>query len=204
MKFTISRLASVHDWRPTHEVLTWSDIIVLLSTPRRSPCTRETCPRSLCPHRQGPCWSPANFTSRLKRDTSAISLLVFDVDQATDDQIDDVRRSLVNCQYLAHSTHSDGSSQRSLRFVLPLSRALTPDAWTSFWPTARRLLAPIADPACSDPMRIYFLPSHPHDATCFLQVNAGTPLDVNVLLKTISPSQVADAPMARVEDEAAL
>jgi hypothetical protein len=53
-------------------------------------------------------------------------------------------------------------------------------------------------------MRIYFLPNRPHDATYFLQVNAGTPLDVDVLLETISPAQVADAPMSRVEDKAAL
>jgi len=198
-QFSISRLTSIRDMRPTHEVLTWPELITLLSKPRRSPCTTATCSGTPCPHKQGPCWSPASFTSRSS--VEAIYLLVFDVDHTTNDQVTAVHQLLKHYQYLVHSTHSDHSSRRSLRFVLPLSRPLTWEAWTSFHHTARLLLAPSADPACADARRFYFLPSCPHDATYFFQVNEGAPLDVDALLATISPGAVAPSTVLGVESQ---
>jgi hypothetical protein len=185
---SISRLTSVFHSRPSRETMNWLDFAGLLSEPQRSPCTRKTCPRQSCPHKRGPCWSPATFPEyrqRVNENVEAISLLVFDVDQLTDDQFDEIRSRLGAKQYLVHSTHSDQPDRRCLRFVFPLSRSVLPDAWSLFWRATQRSLVPKADPASADAGRIYFLPSCPHDASYFIQVNAGSPLDVDAVLASL-------------------
>jgi hypothetical protein len=113
----------------------------------------------------------------------ALTLLVFDVDRAGDDQIDEIRGRIGGLRYLSHSTHSDRPDSRCLRFVFPLSRPVSPEAWTLFWGSARLSLVPFADPACADKQRVYFLPSCPRDASYFIQVNEGALLDVDAMLQ---------------------
>jgi hypothetical protein len=122
---------------------------------------------------------------------TGIALLVFDVDQRTDDQINEIRGRIGGLQYLMHSTHSDIPDSRSLRIVIAPSRPLSPEEWGPFFDTARRNLAPGADLASANPRRFYFLPSCPRDAIYFIQVNEGKPLDVDAMLATTHSSQIA-------------
>jgi hypothetical protein len=126
---------------------------------------------------------------RRGQSAEAITLLVFDVEQVTDEQIDELRGWVGNLQYLIHSTHSDRPNRRCLRIVFPLSRPVLPDAWGPFWRAMQRRLVPIADPACADMERVYFLPSCPSDASYFIQVNGGSLLDVDAELAAASLSQ---------------
>jgi len=155
----------------------WIDLVNLLSKPTRSPCTQETCARSTCPHKLGACWSPALWAG-------GNSLLAFDIDNASDDQIDEIRDGISDLQYLSHSTHSDSADKRCLRFVFPLSRAVFPSEWSIFWRASQLRFVPIADPTCSDMNRVYFLPSCPSDASYFVQVNEGSLLDVDAVMAT--------------------
>jgi hypothetical protein len=120
-------------------------------------------------------------------------MLVFDVDQVTDDQLDEIRGRIGEQQYLVHSTHSDRPDSRCLRFVFPLSRSVPLDVWGPFWRAAQQRLVPVADPACADAGRVYFLPSRPNDASYFIQVNEGVPLDVDAMLAGVSPPQSRSA-----------
>lgn len=193
MMFLISRLTSMFHL-VARETLSWQGLTALLSEPCQSPCTRQTCSRVHCPYKRGSCWSPATFTktsgSSPREIADELSLLVFDIDHLTDDQIDEIRGRLSSLQYLVHSTHSDRHDSRYLRIVFPLSRPVTAAAWSSFWHTVRERLVPIADPACADPGRIYFLPSCPQDASYFIQVNAGLLLDVDAMLKSADHASV--------------
>jgi putative DNA primase/helicase len=120
-----------------------------------------------------------------------ITLLVFDVDQLTDDQVDEIRGRIGSLRYLMHSTHSDSPNRRYLRIVIALSRPVLPKEWKAFFHTASQDLVPGADPACADLGRTYFLPTCPRDAIYFTQVNEGQPLNVDALLATTTSSQVA-------------
>jgi hypothetical protein len=186
MILAISRFASLLDRIPLRETTSWLDFAALLSEPRRSPCTRETCGRGSCAHKWGACWSPALYAgaTRRRQSVEAIALIVFDVEQVTDDQLDAIRSLIGGYRYLVHSTHSDRPDSRCLRFVLPLSRPVLPDAWDSFWRLARLSLVPIADPSSADLVCLYFLPSCPSDASYFIQVNEGSVLDVDAVLAT--------------------
>lgn len=196
MKILISRLTSILDLAPRLETMSWQDLTALLAAPCQSPCTRQTCPGSICPYKHRPCWSPATFTktsASSPRVANALSLLVFDCDRLTNDQIAKIRGRISELQYLVHSTHSDLPDSRCLRIVISLSRSIASNMWGPFFHAALQGLAPGADPGCADAGRVYFLPCCPRDAIYFTQVNEGLPLDVDALLATI-PSPQATAP----------
>ena len=204
--FTISRFRSQSDWAALQATFSWRDFVAYLATPRLSPCSRETCSRTACLHKWGVSWSPAVYVGEDRRQGAyAVSLLVFDVDQVTDDQWDVFRGRIGGLQYLVHSTHSDRPDSRCLRLVFPLSRPVLTAAWAFFWKRAQRELVPETDP---DPVgvdmgRMYFLPSCPKDASYFIQVNAGSVLDVDAMMTAASSSQEVILPKPCVERQAA-
>lgn len=185
VKFSISRFTSMTDLGFHHETMSWQTLTTLFSKPHETSCTRQSCLGSDCPYKRGPCWSPATFTETTDsspRTAVALSLLVFDVDRLTDDQIDEIRSRLASLQYLMHSTHLDRPGSRNLRIVIALSHPISADMWKHFFHRALTHLVPNADPACADAGRRYFLPSYPQDGSYFIQVNGGLPLDVDSLL----------------------
>jgi putative DNA primase/helicase len=186
MMFSISRFSCQGSRAPLCESISWTALVSLLSEPRRSECTQATCPRSSCVYKRGACWSPVLYVGgdRHRHNVEAITLLVFNVDKVTDDQIDEIRGRIGDLQYLSHSTHSDRPDSRCLRFVFPLSRAVSSEAWSCFWCAAQSHLVPFADPTCADVTRVYFLPSCSYDAGYFIQVNEGSLLDVDSVLAT--------------------
>lgn len=180
MTLTIARFTSPSERIQQRETFSWMDFVGLFSAPRSAPCSRATCPGSACPHKRGSCWSPVAHAG----EGAATSLIVFDVDHATDEQLDEIRGRIGDLRYLIHSTHSDGPDWRYLRVIFPLSRSIAPDALVSLWWDACVNLVPIADPACADVRRVYFFPSCPSDASYFMQVNEGLELDVDSMLAT--------------------
>ncbi len=183
--FAITRFLSVYDTFPSGEVITWADLVAIFFEARRTLCSQKSCAGD-CSHKRGPCWSPvvyaAGCTQRRRDAVVAVSLLVFDIGEATDDQIDEIRDRLSAHRYLMHATHADRPDKRSVRIIVTLSRPVLREEWSLLWEVARQTYAPIADPACSDVSRIYFLPSRPHDADYTVQVNNGDALDVDALL----------------------
>jgi len=195
MMISLSRFLSPLDRAPWRWTTTWSDFAVDLSEPRISPCSRASCTRSSCPHKRGPCWAPVLYLGEERRPqrVEAITMFVFDLDQVTDDQFDELRLRLGDLRYLAHSTHSDQPNSRCLRIIFPLSRPVALDEWVPLWRQAHSSLVPIADSICRDAARIYFFPSCPRDAGFFIQVNEGRLLDVDALLPITSTLQPGES-----------
>ncbi len=200
MTVVISRFTSRHDVSPVREERAWPDFAALFSAPFTSPCTWANCLQSACPHKQGPCWSPAVFAED-RRHVSGVSLLVFDVDRATDDQIFEIRSRITSLRHLVHSTHSDRPGLRCVRIVIPLSRQVPREAWGTFWHIAHQAIASIADLSCADAGRIYFFPSCPRDVHYFLQVNEGAVLDVDAALRRVGMAVVMPAKQSQDEEE---
>ena len=112
MTFWISCFSSQVDRIHSHASTSWLDLVSLFSEPRRSLCTRKTCAGGACPYKLGSCWSPAVYytgTPRQNKFVEAITLLVFDIDNATDDQIDEMRSGISELQYFLPSCPSDAS-----------------------------------------------------------------------------------------------
>lgn len=199
---SISRFRAASGVLPSREDLSWADFVTLFAEPFHAACTPVSCQGVACPHKRGPCWSPAVFAdmSRCRGDIAAISALVFDVDHATDDQLDEVRSRISGYRYLIHGTHSDLPNKRFVRIVVALSRPVAPEAWPVFWRAAQQRFVPIADPAGADAARIYFMPSCPRGAGYFVQVNEGGLLDVDALLALGGEEQRASFAAAAESD----
>lgn len=198
----ITWLQSSVDVEPKSASLHWQDFTALLMKPHRTPCTPETCSGCTCPHKQGPCWSPAVFESTgvgssgsLRRHVATITLLVFDIDHTSADQIREIRRNLHDYRYLIHATHSDRPASRAVRFVIALSRPVLRGEWPRFWQAATKKIAPSADPACSDAGRIYYLPNRQTGADYLFDMAGGRALDVDAVLTNMPPDPAARSPI---------
>ena len=179
----ISKLAKTSG-TPEEAVVSWQDVVAMLSSARRTPCSSSSCTGSACPHKNGACWSPATFRSgyRSAASVEAIGLLVLDVDRQPEAAVLAARDHLARYAHIIHSTHADQPGSRSLRIVVRLSRPVDPSEWPRFWRAAVAALRVPADPPVSDAGRCYFLPSRPADSDYFVVSQDGEAIDVDVML----------------------
>jgi hypothetical protein len=130
--------------------------------------------------RRGRCWSPTKYadgaSSRGNAGVEAVSCLVFDCDRVPPDE-----ERLADVCWLGHTTHSHTPLAPRWRVVIPLSAPVPAVRWSDVWRRARAALCPEADPACKDPSRAYWLPSHNGGVTAKATCHEGTLLDPNTL-----------------------
>ena len=109
--------------------------------------------------RRGRCWSPTQYadgaTTRGNAGVELVSCLVFDCDRTAPDL-----ERLGSVYWLGHTTHSHTPEAPRWRVVIPLVAPVPAAQWGDIWRRARAALCPEADPACKDPSRAYWLPSH--------------------------------------------
>jgi hypothetical protein len=110
--------------------------------------------------RLGHCWSPTRYadgaTSRGNTGVESVSCLVFDCDRVPPDD-----QRLEGVYWVGHTTWSNKPQAPRWRVVIPLVTPPVPAVqWRDVWRRARAALCPEADPACKDPSRAYWLPSH--------------------------------------------
>jgi hypothetical protein len=203
VKIALSRFSAAQAVSPLREELFWSDFVSIFSKdPVVAPCSLASCSRTTCPHKRIACWSPAVFADAGGRcgAVTAISLLVFNVERATDAQIYEVRGRIDSYRDLIHATHSDRPDSRCVRIIIALSRPVQRDAWQAFRRVAQTIV-PIADPSCGGVDQIYFLPSVPRDAGYFIQVNEGNLLDVDATLVIAAAAGLVDPAVSAAESE---
>lgn len=181
----------MRDVDPDHASMNWQDLTELLTEPIMASCTLQNCLGSRCAYKKElPCWSPAQFTGkRSTANVDFISLLVFDVDQAAEDQFTALRNRLAPFQYLIHSTHSN-----SFRAVLPLSTPIERPEWTRFFKKAWQNFMPEAELLSLDPARLYLLPSCPQGGNFFSQVNTGKVLETDSLFEPLDVENLLNEP----------
>jgi len=130
--------------------------------------------------RLGHCWSPTKYasgtTSRGNAGVEAVSCLVFDLDRVPPD-----RERLEPVYWLGHTTWSHTSRSPRWRVVIPLARPVPAKHWGDVWRRARAALCPEADPACKDPSRAYWLPSHDGGVSAKTARHEGPLLDPSTL-----------------------
>ncbi len=195
-RFAISLIGSRCVTQTRRSVMTWEQIVDLLTKPRRTDCTVATCATGIhaevsregkivgCRHKDGPAWIPATFSSGRKKATvEQVSLLVVDGDHLPDDAaLDATLGKLERYRYVAHATHSDKPGDRCARIVIPLSCPVPGADWDRFWPVAMQSLGMPADPTCCDAGRLYYLPARPSDADFWFAAHDGEALDVKAII----------------------
>jgi hypothetical protein len=129
---------------------------------------------------RGRCWSPTKYrdgaTARGNDGVEAVSCLVFDCDRVSPDP-----KRLEGVYWIAHTTWSHTPDKPRWRLILPLAKPVATANWRDVWQRARAALCPEADPACKDPSRAYWLPSHPPVAEPARSCRPGALLDMAML-----------------------
>ena len=112
-----------------------------------------------------PAWSPARYEEGATRSRAAvrtISCLVFDFDDGQDPCA--AYAHFQGYQALAHTSWSHTPERPKFRLILPLAAPIPGSLWSRVW---KRLQCAGADSACSDPSRLFFLPSIRHESWPF-------------------------------------
>ena len=130
--------------------------------------------------RRGRCWSPTKYadgaTSRGNAGVELVSCLVFDLDRVPPD-----KHKLADVYWLGHTTWSHKPDAPRWRVVIPLAQPVPARDWQDVWLRARAAMCPEADPACKDPSRAYWLPSHSGGVAAKATCHDGPVLDPHTL-----------------------
>ena len=180
---TISRFRHKRDTAPRQERQPWDGLTRLLS---RHAVRRE---------KDGPLWSPVRFrpgTERAAANVEAVTELVYDVDHVPPDW-----NLLDGVAFVAYTTYSHTADDPHWRLVLRLARPVPAAAWATVWRRGRARYAPMADPACSDPGRMYYLPTCRPGQRGAAQIGEGTPVEPDALPET--PQEVEERALAAAQ-----
>lgn len=171
LSLAISTFTGARDNRPQPMSLEWRQLVAKLRNVRRTPCSLADCPGKECPHKQCAAWSPATYplgATRAKKNVDAVSVLVLDHDNISDEQILEIEFKLRHHRRVLHATHSDRPGARCIRSVIEISRAVPGAQWPKFWRSVVAALSlPGVDTQACDASRLYFAPSRPSDAPYF-------------------------------------
>lgn len=128
-------------------------------SPRRWRSGRcPTCGGDLSPNkRDQPAWSPWTFDGP-RSNATAVAAAAVGVEYDGTTSIEDIRRVWAPWTHAAHTTWSHTPESPRVRVVVALERPVTPTTWPGVW-AALRAVDDRIDRKCSDPARLWFLPS---------------------------------------------
>ena len=182
--FEVSFFRSVTDTRPRRECLPWSEL--------RERLTRHL---RVSDKAQAPCFSPVRYrpgASRGSDGVEAVTLAVLDFDHDCDAER---LRAFLERECLAcvlYSTFNHTPDAPHLRAVVPLSHPVPAERWRGIASGLHAFFAQsgcIPDPACTDPARLFYLPSARPGAPVLAEAWDGRHLDPQEL----EPREVVDA-----------
>jgi len=183
--FEVSFFRSVTDTRPRRESLSWGEL--------RERLTRHL---RVSDKAQAPCFSPVRYrpgASRGSDGVEAVTLAVLDFDHDCDAERlrAFLERERLSC--VLYSTFNHTPDAPHLRAVVPLSHPVPAVRWRDIASGLHAFFARsgcIPDPACTDPARLFYLPSARPGAPVLAEACDGRHLDPEEL----EPREVVDAP----------
>ena len=154
MMIAFSTFTAVTDRHPVQHRLPWHKLARLLVTHTE----RDT--------KGGPLWSPATYppgATRARVNVAEVSCLVADIDHKADaDTFGVVSDALENLRHLIHTSHSHNPDNVAFRVVVPLDKPIQACAYDDIfrrWELFLRHCRIKLDSACSDPCRMFYLPT---------------------------------------------
>ena len=189
----LSFFTKYEDNRPRHRELTWEQFAGELQTPLKATCKEDT-----------PLFCPAEFapnTTRAKLNVIRVHLGVLDIDCIDDAGLEDLVATLKPFEYVAYTTLSHyekkakGTSDYTLRIVLPLKSPVANADWESFWYAFDRMTGHVTDIKPKSSCHFYILPAkYPQDPPPLYEHHKGNWLDpAEVLAK--HPPEKATTPL---------
>lgn len=155
-----SVFSDAHSNMPRCQCLPWEMFVRGMTTHRE----RDT--------KEGKLWSPAIYplgATRARKNVTQVCALVADVDHDTDAySMDLVSNALSSICHIVHTSYSHTQEEPKFRVIVPLEDPISDlDRWDSIWERWRLYFLHLRikiDRSCSDPSRMYYLPSCPPGA----------------------------------------
>jgi len=95
---------------------------------------------------------------------STIDAMGLDIDCVTDDQLANVVNQLKEIEYVCYSTFRNGlDGAIKLRFIIPLTRSITPSEFTNVWNGLNKHIGEVNDPQTCNAARLFYVHSYPQD-----------------------------------------
>lgn len=188
----------------SREEMSWADVVDLFSEHDRTDCS--PCPGGQkCQAKRGLAFSPGiprEGLSRLDRNISHVSMLVYDLDHLTRAELEAVCDRVSGLESILCSTHShlfNGPDDNCARLIFPLERKLGPTEFRHVYHEVKKRYGLVwvrpgetklsgADDTTKDLSRLYFLPSAPAGVETLVGHEAGSVLDVDDLLASLAPA----------------
>lgn len=156
MPIEICEFRNINDKVPVPRIFPdWEALCNYLSVFEVTPTRAEKLARSL--------WSPVTYPpgkTRSNKNAESVNVAVFDIDHATEEELQELLTELSFTRFFMHSTASDTPDNRSFRLLLPLDAPVKPLQYR--YKTGiqlEKLYGIKRDSQTVDPARIYFLPS---------------------------------------------
>jgi hypothetical protein len=80
--------------------------------------------------------------------------------------------------FIAYTTHSHRAGEPAWHLVVPLAEPVDAERWPAVWHALDLRLGGVADHACRDCSRAYFMPQHAPGAAFEVVVGEGAPIEV--------------------------
>lgn len=172
------------------EYATFAELVALIGAPR-----------TVASKRGIPMFSPAEWTPgerKTKTNVERVHFGVLDLDDLTEDELASVLAPLEHPYLLASSwSHGVKPGLFRARLVVPFTRAVEVREWPAFHAAFARVVGRgLADPACKDPNRCFWVPAHPENPPAepiYVVSHEGEPLDVDTMLALGAPRGASSA-----------
>lgn len=143
--------AHTRETTPIHRELSWHGLRNTLTT------YRDHAGDKAARLQRAPLWSPARIEGdRRASNVVEVSCLVLDHDDG--EHIADAASRWGDWAHIVYTTWSHTSEHHRCRVVVPLAQPVPGRMWSAVYRDTMQRLGIPADPACSDPCRMYYVP----------------------------------------------
>jgi hypothetical protein len=165
--FVAVRFASVRDTTPHPLAATWPQLVAALSqhTERADKL-------------RGALWSPVSYCEGARRSLAGVDRVHYFVADLDGQDLAEVMPRLDGLAFIAYTTHSHRAGEPAWHLVVPLAEPVDAERWPAVWHALDLRLGGVADHACRDCSRAYFMPQHAPGAAFEVVVGEGAPIEV--------------------------
>jgi hypothetical protein len=180
------RFASVRRTEPQPLAASWPELVAALS---------EHVERA--DKLAGALWSPVSYCDGARRSLAGVDQVFAFVADLDGHDLAEVLPYLDGIAHVAYTTHSHRPGEPAWHLVVPLAEPVDAERWPAVWYALDRRFGGLADHACRDASRAYFMPQHAPDAPFAVVVGDGEPIGVPAV--SAAPPPVRRAYGKRVE-----
>lgn len=176
-EFAAVRFASVKRTQPEPLAASWPELVAVLSQHAER-----------AEKLAGALWSPVSYCDGARRSLAGVDRVFAFVADLDGHDLAEVMPRLEGLAFVAYTTHSHRVGEPAWHLVVPLAEPVDAERWPSVWYSLDRRFGGVADHACRDCSRAYFLPQHAPGEAFEVVVGDGEPVEVPA---------VSDAPPVR-------